>query len=256
MQSNLAIPLAVASRSDDEKEALKPPTWYGKVLARARAAAGYVDAKQFAEANDITYVTVWRNEKGDPARSVKGSEQIRQKLIALGQDVPPVPVGNVPEFSEVPVLASPVRTAPGAGKVPANIRKLRELAGFSVDGAADVAGVSYGLWDRWESGEELPSYTDLELIATTLGHQPGHFFEENPPATTLDETELLWARHRKWRHLTPEEQEKLRRSSAEAAREVLEMSPGFVAAKKQQAQRMVNARTPKAIRDQQNKKKR
>lgn len=126
------------------------------------------------------------------------------------------------------------RDDPKAATIRRNVRLLRTRAGFDLEGAASEAGVSYDQWERWEQGRDPISFSHLELIAKTLGHDAMHFWADwngsEPPATALAPHERLWARRNA---LPPELREQIRREQDELAKErYAVLSPGFASAKK------------------------
>ncbi len=132
---------------------------------------------------------------------------------------------------------------PQVKKIRRNIQLLRQRAGFDVEGAADAAVVMAETWLRWERGELKPTLTDLELIAATLGHEPGHFWLDNPPPTRLGPHEMPWFRRRLQLDLPPDVRERLRKAEEDARKIILsEVTPGFVAAKKAQQEQMKKAK--------------
>lgn len=209
--------------------------------------------KQFSDATGIDSVKVLRNETGMEQRSVKGSSELREALIALGREVPAVPVGeDTPEPVEgsVVVEIAPVDAQhPKARTIRQNIRRLREEAGFYVEDLADAVSISAERLLAYERGELMVPFTDLEEIATRLGHEVGHFSQDKPPPTTLGQLDDFWRRRRLHERMTPEQKAKKRELDEEYARKLeAALSPGFAEQKRALQDHMKKAKDRKGKR--------
>ncbi len=115
----------------------KPPLAYGKMLERKRIELGRADRKAFAVETGVDYATVFRNETGDAARSVKGSSAVRAALISLGASVPPVPTDENWTEGDEPHTPLP----PAAEKVRRNLLRFREHLKLDQSAVAYMAGL-------------------------------------------------------------------------------------------------------------------
>lgn len=61
------------------------------------------------------------------------------------------------------------------------VRWARDLAGWSVDDAAHVLGVSADRWRAWESGTSSPTMSQLRALADRIDQPVGVFFLPEPP---------------------------------------------------------------------------
>jgi Zn-dependent peptidase ImmA (M78 family) len=72
--------------------------------------------------------------------------------------------------------------SPSADVAAEMLRWARDLAGGSVDEAADAAGVSADRWKSWESGTASPTMLQLRTLAEAVRQPLGTFFLPGPPA--------------------------------------------------------------------------
>lgn len=226
-----AIPLRWVTKKTDR---VKPPPWYGKVLMQHREALG-LSRQAFEERTGINAVKVLRNETGMDDRSVKGSSEIRDALIKLGRDVPPVPVGDAPEPASTSA-EQPGRVDtddPKNKTIRQNVRRLRERAGYDVEGLADALRIPTEQLLDYERGEKLIPPSMLEEIARRLGHEISDFWSDTPPESKLGAFEDFWRRRRLHDRLTPEQQATKRQLDDEYARKLeAALSPSFAAEKR------------------------
>lgn len=242
----LAIPLASVTKKPERSGAPKPPAWYGKVLTEHREALG-LSRPQFAKESGIDAVKILRNETGMPERSVKGSNEIRDALIALGRDVPPVPVG---EHVAEPAAGLTVHEIgrvdaddPKNKTIRTNLRRLRERAGYEVEGLADALRIEADQLLEYERGDKAIPPSLLEAIAAQLGHEISHFWSENPPPSTLGQFDDFWRRRRLHDQLTPEQKAIVREIDEEYTKKLAAaLSPEFTAGKKAQLEHIKKAK--------------
>lgn len=185
-------------------KAPKPPKGYGKLLQQHREALG-LSRPEFAAKSGIDAVKIPRNETGMDERSVKGSNEIRDALVKLGREVPPVPVGDDATW-EVPAPAT--RRLEGVEEnVRRNLVATREQLGLDQFAAAHATGISYEDIRAFELGEQSPSTGVLARFAKAYGCQPGAFLDEKTPTVDPEAVTGFWYGGPNTRFMTPEQHE-------------------------------------------------
>ncbi len=184
MTANPAIALGHVTRSPRKPSAPKPPVGYGKVLQEHREALG-LSRDELAKHAGIDSNTLRRNEIGDPLRSVKGANAIRDALIALGRSVPPVPVGD--DWQPTVIVPAPTLD-PADEIVRRNLVRFREAVGMDQFAAAFASGLTYEALKAYELGERIPSTATLASLAATYGCNTGAFLDDTENLPTFDAT--------------------------------------------------------------------
>lgn len=232
----------VAEESEKRGRTLPTPPMKWVEAANAKMRAEKITKRQIADAKKLSEFKIGRALHLDAAENVPNIEVINAISEYLKIQSPV----RIDEEFTAGSFAVSAAIRPGIAR---NIRTLREGAGFDPEGAADVAGVPVETWLAWERGDREPSVSEAELIAKTLGHEPGHLWFDTggaPPKSTLGDYDLLWARRRKLEELPDEVRDAIRKAEDEARRRVLEeLSPSFVAKKKAVQKAMKNAKPKK-----------
>lgn len=157
----------------------KPPVWYGEVLQKARESLG-LTREQLAERSDVDAVTILRNETGMPARSVKGSTRVRNALVSLGRQVPPVPSD---EDAPPPTAPTAPRIAVDseAETIRRNLVAARDTLGYDLHDVNSITGIPFDTLRAYELGELAISGLHLKALAKLYGYKMDDITEEKMP---------------------------------------------------------------------------
>ncbi len=184
MKCNAAIPFDGMARSRGRTSAPKPPVAYGKWLAEQREKLG-LDRRQLAERAKIDYNTVLRVEIGDPLRSVKGANAIREALLKEGLDIPQVPIGDENWHPPTGVPGLP-QLDPADETVRRNLVRFREAVDLDQFAAAFAARISYEELRSYELGQTIPTTPVLKRIADAYGCTAGAFLDATADLPAFD----------------------------------------------------------------------
>ena len=216
--SKLAIRLPfMASKSSDPASATKPSKAYGAVLRAARERLG-LTLKELGQKADVDKLTVMCNETGYDERSLKATIKIRDTLIALGESLPPIAMGD--DEPAAPVVATPmVKLSDESERIRWNVVRFRESLDIDARGAAFVCKVPLREWLRIEDGETEPSGVELARIAKVFGCTIDDLVNLNesdpvPKLKLTDDDDLSARYHRTVGLLTAAEQEQLEKLHA------------------------------------------
>jgi transcriptional regulator with XRE-family HTH domain len=215
-----------------------PMTWVGlanQTLANKRTADGSRFTKEMI--STITKFSVFQGGRAphrDPKKNVPNVEVIDAISAVLEIESPTGRTSNAVRQEN----DAAVDVDPKAKRLRTNLRRLRELAGYDVEGLADATRLSVDTLLRYERGEERVPYTDLEEIAGKLGHEVVDFSMEHPPRSKLGPYDDLWKRRRLHDRLTTEQKAMLQAIEDERDQKIAKaFSSTFAVEKKAQLQK-------------------